>query len=105
VLERLVVLLLNRSDPGEKAEADILIAFKKVLRSLPFDVSDSAFLSLAVHGEFQTRKEKVTVPPCVAALWDRVLSENPWIPHYVASAGEVRNQCSKVLHGVLVPCQ
>jgi hypothetical protein len=42
----------------------------------------------------------VTVPPFVAALWDKVLSENAWIPHYVRSAGKVRNQCSRVLHGV-----
>ncbi|KAJ7109875.1 hypothetical protein C8R44DRAFT_985911 [Mycena epipterygia] len=92
--------LLNRSVTDEKAEADSLIRFQKLLCGLPFCTSDFAFLSLAVNGEFQTRKEMVTVPPCVAILWDEVLAQNPWILHYVASAGEVRNQCSKVLHGV-----
>jgi hypothetical protein len=44
----------------------------------------------------------VEVPACVTLLWDDILSENPWIRHYVARAGAIRNDCSKVLHGVAV---
>ncbi|KAJ7695739.1 hypothetical protein B0H17DRAFT_1055417 [Mycena rosella] len=95
ILDRL--LKLNRtSDP----EADELFRFRKVLRNLPFSTSNSALLSLAVQGAFRNSAVAVVVPPCVAVLWDDVLAENPWIPNYVAQAGEVWSQCSKMLHAV-----
>ncbi|KAJ7695742.1 hypothetical protein B0H17DRAFT_1178209 [Mycena rosella] len=84
ILDRL--LQLDRSDP----EADELKRFRKILHSSPLPST-----------EFRTSKETVVVPPHVAALWDEVLAENPWIPNYVARAGQVRrDRCSKILYVV-----
>ncbi|KAJ7222466.1 hypothetical protein GGX14DRAFT_388268 [Mycena pura] len=85
--------------PAQTKEAEEIIKFQEILAEIPFATSDSAYLVLAVNGEFHHGKRKVMVPPCVAPLWQGVLAHRPWIARYIACAGEVRNQCSRMPHG------
>ncbi|KAF9053754.1 hypothetical protein BDZ89DRAFT_1153451 [Hymenopellis radicata] len=93
---------LARPEASAEEKAEIL-KFRRILCRIPFVTSDAAFLSLAVLGQYTDRnKQTIITPPYVMALWERlIMSDVPWVSQYLATAGEVRGQCSQNLHGVV----
>ncbi|KAJ6576518.1 hypothetical protein DFH09DRAFT_1149567, partial [Mycena vulgaris] len=82
------------------------IRFAYLLSQKPY-TEDYALLLLCLQTleliTANAAKEHINIPRIPRGVWEKILSENPWVSSYIDSAGDIFQGCSNLIHGNTIP--
>ncbi|KAJ6577174.1 hypothetical protein B0H19DRAFT_548504 [Mycena capillaripes] len=79
------------------------IRFVYLLTQKPYTEAYTSVLSCLQLDSITVNGVKEPIPHIPRAVWDKVLSENPWAASYIDSAGDIFRSCSNLIYGKAIP--